>query len=261
MVSTRNNITDLVNYLKSLGIDVNIGKNKARGNKGFFKHSSLDGFRIDISNQISNEEIVSVLSHEFAHYLHFQNDKTLKSLNFIFDDFNIVIQDELIKITVESVPKDFAKEIFSQKEQIQLEINCLSKELSAKYCDFKMSSPFKKIEDNLDRLHKYFLKYDKIKYNNKLYSLESLELGNNELLYLKLKSKQRIMKRINSRINRLNNYYKSNTEMFARLIEMYFTNRNKLSKIAPNCSIIVDNAIKSNKLPNLTKFAELINEF
>ena len=37
MVSTRNRILNLVDYIESTGIVVNIGKNKAQGNKGFFK--------------------------------------------------------------------------------------------------------------------------------------------------------------------------------------------------------------------------------
>ena len=37
MVSERNRIIRLKEYFESLGIEVNIGKNKARGNKGFFR--------------------------------------------------------------------------------------------------------------------------------------------------------------------------------------------------------------------------------
>ena len=258
MDSARNSTINIINYLKSLGIDVNDGKNKARGNKGFFKHSSFSGFRIDISNQISEEEKLGVLIHEFAHYMHFQYDKTLKSLDFIFSDLTQEITEELIKITVECVPKSFAKEIYGQKDEVKEEIKILSNKLQLNYSDFKISSPYKKIENKLNNFQKFFLKYDKIKYDNKLFSLENLELAETELLYLQLKSKQRLMKRINSRINKLNNYYKSNTEMFARLIEMYFTNPEKTKKIAPICYSKINQIIKNNENSYLVKISSLV---
>ena len=40
MASERNRILDVLNYVESCGIEVNIGKNKARGNKGFFENTS-----------------------------------------------------------------------------------------------------------------------------------------------------------------------------------------------------------------------------
>ena len=42
-----------------------------------------------------------------------------------------------------------------------------------------------------------------------------------------------MIKRINSRINRLNNYYGSYNELFARFVELYYTNFDKAVKLAP----------------------------
>ena len=40
--------------------------------------------------------------HEFAHYVHYTYDKTLKSLDFIIDE-NDELTEELIKLTVDSI--------------------------------------------------------------------------------------------------------------------------------------------------------------
>ena len=110
MVSEGNRIIELVKYLSTLGISVNIGKNRARGHKGIFMHCSTD-YRIDISKDISQEEILSTLLHEFAHFVHYRYDKGLKSLAFVFDVFSDDLREELIKITVLDISKDFASKL------------------------------------------------------------------------------------------------------------------------------------------------------
>jgi hypothetical protein len=68
---------DLENYLKSCGIEVYVGKNNARGNKGYFKVKGAD-FRIDIAKGQSEDVILKTLAHEFAHFVHYYYDKSLK---------------------------------------------------------------------------------------------------------------------------------------------------------------------------------------
>ena len=77
MACERNRIVELIDYLSSLGIDVNIAKNKARGNKGFFRVKE-EKFRIDIAKGLSDDAVLSVLIHESAHFIHYQYDKKLK---------------------------------------------------------------------------------------------------------------------------------------------------------------------------------------
>ena len=67
MVSKRDCIENIIDYLRTLNIEVNVAKNNARGNKGFFSAKGFS-YRIDVSKKIENEEILSVLAHEFAHY-------------------------------------------------------------------------------------------------------------------------------------------------------------------------------------------------
>ena len=241
MACERNRIIVLKEYLSSLGINVNIGKNKARGHKGVFMRS-FNNYRIDISDNVSEENVISVVLHEFAHYIHYSGDKTLKKLDFIFEDFNDDIKEELIKITVNEVPKDFATALYSKKAILGDEIKALVKKIKFYEPDFKLSEKYKKYENKISYPFNYLLKYDRVKFGGKLYSVEKLKdypLSEVEILYLLIKSKQRAIKRINARISRLNKYYKSPSELFARFISSYYTNPCYTSETAPiACSVI-----------------------
>ena len=260
MVSERDRILKIVNYLESLGINVNVSKNKARGHKGFFKCINSSSFRIDISNSLTEPEILKVLIHEFAHYIHYQNDKDLLSLEFAFgSDYEDFI-DELIQITVDSVPKSFASGIFSRKETLNKEIKTISKIIKSEYPNFKRSKPFVPIESNLKNPFNYLVKYDRVKVNNKIYSIASLKensenLSKIQIAYIDLKAKQRELSRLNSKILKYNKYYNRPTELFARFCELYFLNKNNASVLAPNISKAFSDNLKSSKIKQL-KFLE-----
>ena len=235
MVSEGNRIIELAKYLSTLGISVNIGKNKARGHKGFFMHCSTD-YRIDISKDISHKEILSTLLHEFAHFVHYKYDKCLKSLAFVFDGFSDDLREELIKITVLDISKDFASKLYDTKKSLREEIRVLNKRIKSDYPDFKMTEKNNKIEKNLPPALRYLLRYDNVRYNNKVYSvnkINELSLDDIEKDYIVLKSKQRAIKRINSRIARLNRYYNNPSELFARFVNLYYTNPEMTKKLAP----------------------------
>ena len=244
MACERNRILELKEYLLSLGICVNIGKNKARGHKGLFMHK-FDASRIDIAAGIDNENILSVILHEFAHYIHFQNDKNLMSLDFIFDDFNDEIKEELVKITVNDVPKEFAVSLYSKKESLNMELKDLVSKIKRFYPDFKLSEKNTCIENNIKYPFKYLLKYDRINFSGKLYSvMQSEDYGIDEpgVLYILIKSKQRAIRRINARISKLNRYYNCPSELFARFLDAYYTKTDYTKHIAPNACLCLSNS-------------------
>lgn len=253
MVSERNRILDLVQYLESLGIEVNIGKNKARGNKGFFK---FDGskYRIDIAKGQNEDVILKTLAHEFAHFVHYQYDKTLKSLDFIFDDSEYITK-ELLDITVEMIPKVSVEPLFTKKENLKTEISDLEKELdnlNLEILENKIKfSPLK-----------YLLKYDRVKvfegFSFKMYKVEDLKPDNDIEKYIILRSKQRHLKRINSKIARLNKYFNSPSELFARAFEMYIANKNQLKELAPRTFAIFEENYKKPKILELSTFLKKI---
>lgn len=197
MACQRNRIPELVQYLESLGIEVNIGKNKARGNKGFFKVRNKN-FRIDIAKGQDEEAILKTLVHEFAHFVHYSYDKTLQSLDFIIQEDD-EITEELIQLTVASIPKSSVEPIFKAKEKIKEEI--------------------KETTEDAARM-----------------------------------SLQKALRRINTRISRLNKYYNSPTELFARAIEMYITNPEEFNIKAPN----VANSINNRHLPLIENLKKIL---
>lgn len=225
MASERNRVTRLAEYITSLGVIVNIGKNKARGNKGIFC-KKRDGYRIDISENIDADSTLSTLLHEFAHYIHYCNDSTLSSLDFVFKDLSELEQEELIKITVQNVPKEFASSLYKCKQHYMLENKKLVSYIKAVYPNFKVSEPFKPIERLLKYPVKYLLKYDKIQVLTQIYAIDTLEndfktLTEEQIAYIRLKSNQRQLARINSKINRLNKYYNQSSELWARFFELF----------------------------------------
>lgn len=235
MVNQRNRIEEITKYIENKGISVNIGKNKARGNKGIFVSSQK---RIDVAKGMDENSILSTLIHEFAHFIHYKHDKTLTSLNFIFPEITDDMQEELINVSVQAIPKATATELFQKKDTVNNEIKELAGKIKKLYPAFSLTKPCKEIEKTLTLPEKYLLKYDKVKYFDNVFSIDKLNLHdikNSAADYLLLKSRQRLLRRINSRISRLNSYYNKPTELIARFIEMYITDNKSAQKIAPNC--------------------------
>ena len=135
MADQRDRSLEFIKFLTSEGIVVNIGKNKALGNKGFFKATGKC-YRIDVAKGLKEEEIIRVLLHEFAHYVHYKYDKTLKKIDFIIQDLTDDILEEMIELTVDLVPREEAKKLFAQKELINSEIKTLSKALKKNISGF-----------------------------------------------------------------------------------------------------------------------------
>ena len=263
MASERNRVTRLAEYITSLGVIVNIGKNKARGNKGIFC-KKRDGYRIDISENIDADSTLSTLLHEFAHYIHYCNDSTLSSLDFVFKDLSELEQEELIKITVQNVPKEFASSLDKCKQHYMLENKKLVSYIKAVYPNFKVSEPFKPIERLLKYPVKYLLKYDKIQVLTQIYAIDTLEndfktLTEEQIAYIRLKSNQRQLARINSKINRLNKYYNQSSELWARFFELFFTNREAVEKLAPSISARFLNFINNKTVKEIEAVDAILN--
>ena len=110
------------------------------------------------------------------------------------------------------------------------------------------------------------LKHDRVKvlgfFSSKIYSIDdikfSTEITSDEIDYLILKSKQRALKRINSRISKLNCYYNSNTELFARSIELYAKNKEEFKLKAPKLYNKITKAIEENRVPELSNLIKTL---
>ena len=263
MACKRNRIIELKNFIESLGVVVNIAKNKARGNNGRFLYKN-NCLQIEISDKLNEDEVLSSLTHEFAHCVHYLYDKNLCSLNFIFDHFTDEIEEELINVTVQTVPKCYAQKLFLLKDRLKSIAADNNKIIKEVYPDFKQSQPNKTIERRIKYPAKYLLKYDNVRCFNKVYSVKKLDtdffyMKEVDKAYIRLKSAQRHIRNINSRINRLNKYYNNKSELFARCFDMYCSDIKCLKKLAPKTAKILEDKIQSNKIPELTKYIEIYN--
>lgn len=260
MVDKRNSVIILKEYLEKSGISVNIGKNKARGNKGIFI-SKNKGFRVDVAKDLDENAIISTLIHEYTHFVHYKYEKSLSTYAFLFDVACDEIKEELLKVSVHYVPKESAKTLFDLKDAVMSEIKDLEYNLKLRCGDFKRSKPLNFIEKNLKNPLKYFLKYDKIKLGKNIYSIDNIrndfpDITDAEIFYLRLKSKQRLQKRITSKISRLNQYYNKPSELVARFAELYFTNNELAKALAPKCTEIMSKTTVQ-EFKNLEKLLSL----
>lgn len=233
MADKRDRVIRLAQYIEGLGVKVNLGKTKARGNKGIFL-SREDVFRIDISKNIDETSALSTLLHEFAHFIHYKHDKTLKSLDFVFKNLSEDEYEELLNVTVKNIPKDFASSLYKRKKQLSDENRFLAEKIKSVYPDFKLSEPHKKIEFGL------------------IFGFGMNDIQNS---YIKLKSNQKNIAKINARINKLNKYYNQPSELWARFFELFFTDELLARKIAPN----ICNRFCSICIPEVYDIAKIIN--
>jgi hypothetical protein len=179
-------------------------------------------------------------------------------LDFVFGNYTDELREELIKVTVQEVPKEYASELYNAKLVTNNEIKTLTNQIKAVYPSFKQSEKFIELERSLPIPIRYLLKYDNVKYFNTLLSVNKLdehkELNNVQKFYLKLKSKQRMLKRITSRINRLNKYYNNPTELFARFFDAYYTKPEITQKLAP----IACSKLRNSRIGMLTGLSNIL---
>lgn len=260
---------EMVDFVRSLGLVVNTNT-RARGHQGFFLKN-----RIDISTTIDYQRKIEVMIHEFTHYIHARIEpdisRTHGSLEALFPNADLEkISDEMFAVTRFVDKNKGYRTLLQKKDEISEEIKTLSKEIKEVYPDFKRSEPYKKIEKDIKKTDaKYLLKYDRVcvktmfSTKTRNYSITGIdadfpEFNKIQKSYLILKSKQRMLKRISGRINRLNNYYKRPTELFARFVEALFVDTNRVSEIAPYTYLVFCKELAQNRYLEL---ADFINKF
>lgn len=242
MDCSRNNVDEVIEYLKSCGLEVNLNT-QARGHQGFLLKN-----RIDISKKTPKDKIIQILLHEFAHYIHSliepDVNKTKGSIQLAFNT-NEDIFEQLVAVT-NSVDKNSKFELLkNHKNLVKSKILQQEKIIKSYYPNFQRSKKFKEFDKFIKfSKAKYLLKYDRVKYITpflkrvEYYSVDTLEkdfkITTPFAAYIRLKSYQRKQTRISAKINRLKKYYTSPTELFARFVESYYLDRKHTETIAPN---------------------------
>lgn len=265
----KNTFKRMVEFIRSLGVKVNTNT-KARGHQGFFLKN-----RIDISTELPIQRKIEVLIHEFTHHVHYKIDpdvhKTHGDLSILFPNADIErIEEELLCVTMFIANNKSSSSLVEQRDKTLTEIKDLDKKIKQEYPDFKRSYPHKKLEKQIKQTDaKYLLKYDRVSVKglfttqSRLYTISTLDtdfpqLNASAKNYIRIKAKQRILKRISSRTNKLNNYYKRPTELFARFVEALFVDTKKVSELAPHTYLVFCRELSNNKYLEL---ADLINNF
>lgn len=236
----------LIKYFKSLGIEVHTST-KARGHQGFFLKN-----RIDISKNISEHRIIPTLLHEFAHYIHSKIEpdmnKTDGNLSVLFKSENPIYLIELIKVTNFVDENSLCVRLYEHKDRVKKRIKELEEIIKIDYPKFMRSKKFKEFDRYIKKSKaRYLLKYDRVKLiegglfrrTTKLFTIDNLEKDFTDMprafaAYIRLKSFQKKQARISSRINKYKKYYQKPTELFARLVEGLYLDREWVEAIAPN---------------------------
>lgn len=235
---------ELINYLKSLGIQVNTST-KARGHLGFFLKN-----RIDISKNIPPHRVVPTLLHEFAHYIHYGLEPDIThtggSFDKIFKEENPAFEKELIRVTNFVDENSLCVKLYEHKGRIKQQIKEYDRIIKKDYPEFLKSKKFKEFDKYIKKSNaKYLLKYDKVKLltgffkkKTEIISVTTIEKDFPDMpeafaAYIKLHSLRKKQARVSARINRLQKYYKRPTELFARLVEGLYIDKEWVCALAP----------------------------
>ncbi|MEI7475189.1 MAG: hypothetical protein WCK67_10485 [bacterium] len=266
------NEKDFIKFLQNEGIIVKTNT-KARGNLAICFSN-----RIDISQKVDKERRIAVLAHEYAHKIHFDMEKkglsNGGSLEKLFNLKNIdIIKKELLLITHFVDKNSLFLPFKDKKVLLDKEISNLELIIKKEYPDFKKSKEFiiavkqlKKVNSDLV----YLLKYDRIRIKGglfkkeKFYSIETLQkdfplIPDYLNAYVRLLSLQRQYKRLYNHKNRADKYYKKPTELFARYVEGFFLDKDKIIELSPFTTPIFLNLLEQGYYGNLKKLFEMAN--
>lgn len=236
--------TELIKYFKSLGLDVHT-TTKARGHQGFFLNN-----RIDISKNTPEHRIIPTLLHEFAHYIHSKIEpdmnKTGGTLEVLFGSGKY--KEELIKVTNFVDENSLCVRLYEHKDRTKQKIKEQELIIKQYYPKFLRSKKFKEFDKYIKKSKaRYLLKYDRVKLieggifrkTSKLYSIDNIEKDFTDMppafaAYIRLKSYQKKQSRISARINGYKKYYEKPCELFARLVEGIYLDKEWTEAIAPH---------------------------
>ncbi len=261
---------DLVKYFKSLGLDVHTST-KARGHQGFYMKN-----RIDISKNIAKERLIPTLLHEFSHYIHSKIEpmmlKTGGTLEVLFDDEVVIeYEKELLRVTYFVDNHSKCDKLNLHKKIIKDNIIEYENIIKQRYPKFLRSKKFKEFDKYIKRSPaRYLLKYDAVRvhtgfFMNKFetYSINNLEEDFGDMpvefvAYIRLKSCQRRMTRVSSRINKLKKYYSKPTELFARFVEGLYLDPERVKFAAPQTYNRFMELLNSGYYLELSKVVDMV---
>lgn len=239
----------LIKYFKTLGLTVN-RSTKARGHQGFYLKN-----RIDVSKNTPPHRVIPTLLHEFAHYIHSQIEpdmpRTGGTFMALFNEENPIFTKELLKVTNFTDENSMFIKLYEHKDRIKNKIKEFETIIKADYPNFLRSKKFKEFDKYIKKSNaKYLLKYDRVKIIERgffkkkelIYTIDTLEQDFPDIpkayaAYIRLHSLQKKQAKISAKISRYKKYYEKPAELFARLIEGLYLDKEWTEALAPyTCS-------------------------
>lgn len=256
-------------YCEDCGLEVKTST-KARGHQGVFLHNYRELRRIDISKDLPQDKFLQVISHEFAHYFHHLLDNEFESLQEIFGIKEEVLVPELEAVTSFLAADSVMEKLESEVEKIKSEIVSLETVIKKTYPHFLRSKKFTEFERYVKNSPARFLvKYDNVKvveaFKIVLYSVVDVESQFPEMpepfvAYIKLRALMRRQRRYSSRKRKVGNYYSKSSELFARFVECWVVNQEKLKELAPFTYTAFEERIEYRSFRVLKDFLDLVRE-
>ena len=175
-------------------------------------------------------------------------NRTGGTLTMLFKEDNPIFMDELIKVTNFVDQNSLCVRLYEHKDRVKSKIKEYENIIKMYYPKFLRSKKFKEFDKYIKKSNaRYLLKYDRVKLIQggffrktiKLYTIDNLEKDFTDMpkafaAYIRLKSFQKKQSRISARINKYKKYYERPTELFARLIEGLYLDKEWTEAIAPN---------------------------
>lgn len=265
-----NNVNNLIEYFKSIGLNVNT-TTKARGHLGFYMKN-----RIDISKNIAPDYLERTLIHEFAHFVHSRLEDNIEkkggTLAKIFDDDGAsdIYRKELISVTNFVDKNSKFEKLLSRKFQLKQQISDCSLKIKRDYPKFQRSKRFVEFDKYIKKSNaRYLLKYDRVKLisgflfkKTSMLTIDNIERDFKDMPpafceYIRLKSYTKKQSRISTKINRLKKYYYRPTELFARFIEGLYVDSLAIKNLAPTCYARFFELLNSGYYPYIDKILHL----
>lgn len=269
MVNKRNGrLSLIIEYCKECGVEVHTST-KARGHQGVYLHNAKgDLHRIDISRDLPDEHVLPVIAHEFAHFFHHSLDDEFGCLQEILGIKEEVLIPELEAVTTFLTGNSVQEKVEEEVEKIKSEIKKYETIIKSRYPNFLRSKKFKEFDRYIKNSPaKYLLKYDRVKvldcFKLVVYSIEDLhkqfpDMPEEFVAYINLRALMRRQRRFSSKKRKLTNYYSRSSELFARFIECYVSDKDTLKTLAPFTFEAFEERIEYRSFKLLKGFLSLV---
>lgn len=270
MVNSRDRnrkLKPIIDFCRSCGVEVNTST-RARGHQGVFLHDNRDLKRIDISSKLPENRLLPVIAHEFAHFFHYSIDKEFGGLDKIFGLKEDILLEELEAVTAHIAGDVVQNSVGTEKEKIKQQLKHYESIIKKEYPDFKRTGKFVEFERYIKRSDaRFLLKYDRVKvfswFKYVVYSIDRLredfpDMPEAFVAYINLRALQRRQRRISGRLRKMKNYYAKHSELFARFVEAYVIDKEKVRTLAPNVYEAFNERLEYKSFKDLRGLLELL---